>query len=79
MKSADVIIVGGAVYGASAAYHLAADFGGTVLLIEKDQTFRRAPTTLSCGAIRQQFSTAVNRCPPLLQGSLKCRARLTLP
>ncbi len=58
----DVVIVGGAVHGASVAYHLAADaaFGGSVLLIEKDPTFQFAATALSAGSVRQQFSTAVN-------------------
>ena len=61
MKSHDIVIVGGAVHGASLAYHLAASgFGGRVLLIEKDPTFARAATALSAGSIRQQFSTAVN-------------------
>jgi FAD-dependent oxidoreductase domain-containing protein 1 len=57
----DVVIVGGAVHGASAAYHLAASrFGGSVLLVEKDPSFRFAATALSAGSIRQQFSTPVN-------------------
>ena len=58
----DVVIVGGAVHGASVAYHLAADpgFDGRVLLVEKDPSFCFAATTLSCGSIRQQFSTPVN-------------------
>jgi FAD-dependent oxidoreductase domain-containing protein 1 len=57
----DVIIVGGAVHGASLAYHLAAaGFDGRVLLIEKDPTFQYAATALSAGSIRQQFSTPVN-------------------
>jgi FAD-dependent oxidoreductase domain-containing protein 1 len=57
----DVVIVGGAVHGASLAYHLAAaGFDGRVLVIEKDPTFRTAATALSAGSIRQQFSTAVN-------------------
>ncbi len=62
MKTYDVIIVGGAVHGASLAYHLAADaaFDGSVLLIEKDPSFTFAATTLSAGSIRQQFSSAVN-------------------
>ena len=54
MNSYDVVIVGGAVHGASAAYHLAASgFGGRVLLIEKDPSFRYAATALSAGSIRQ--------------------------
>ncbi len=62
MKGFDVIIVGGAVHGASLAYHLAADaaFGGSVLLIEKDPSFAFAATALSAGSIRQQFSSAIN-------------------
>ncbi len=60
--SHDVIIVGGAVHGASVAYHLAADpgFDGSVLLIEKDPSFAFAATALSAGSIRQQFSSAIN-------------------
>jgi len=62
MKQYDAVIVGGAVHGTSAAYHLAADpdFDGTICLIEKDPTFQRAATALSAGSIRQQFSTAIN-------------------
>jgi len=56
----DVVIVGGAVHGASAAYHLALAGVTDVLLVEKDPTFRFAATALSAGSIRQQFSTAIN-------------------
>ena len=56
----DVVIVGGAVHGASAAYHLALSGVTDVLLVEKDPTFRFAATALSAGSIRQQFSTAIN-------------------
>jgi len=58
----DVVIVGGAAHGASAAYHLAADpaFSGRVLLVERDPSLARAATALSAGGIRQQFSTPVN-------------------
>lgn len=62
MTAYDVVIVGGAAHGASAAYHLAADPGlsGRILLLERDPTFARAATALSAGGIRQQFSSAVN-------------------
>ncbi|WP_244540347.1 NAD(P)/FAD-dependent oxidoreductase [Kaistia soli] len=58
----DVIIVGGAVHGASAAYHIAAHprFSGSVLLVEKDPTFQQAASALSAASIRQQFSSPVN-------------------
>ncbi len=58
----DVIIVGGAVHGASAAYHLAAHagFSGSVLLLEKDPSFQTAASALSAASIRQQFSSPVN-------------------
>jgi len=58
----DVVIVGGAAHGASAAYHLAADpaFSGRILLVEKDPTLAHAATALSGGGIRQQFSTPAN-------------------
>lgn len=60
--SHDVIVVGGAVHGASAAYHLASHpgFSGRILLVEKDPSFREAATALSAGSIRQQFSSPVN-------------------
>ena len=61
-ESYDVVIVGGAAMGSSLAYHLLADesFGGRVLVIEKDPTYRRSASALSAASIRQQFSSAVN-------------------
>ena len=62
MSHYDVIIIGGAVTGSSVAYHLAADpdFGGRVLVLEKDPSYRFCASALSAASIRQQFSSAVN-------------------
>ena len=61
-KSFDVVIVGGAGVGSSVAYHLAADpdFTGTVAVIERDPSYRRASSALSVSAIRQHYSTPAN-------------------
>ena len=61
-KAADVVIVGGAVMGSSVAYHLLADpdFGGRVVVIEKDPTYQLSASALSAASIRQQYSSAVN-------------------
>ena len=58
----DVVIVGGAAVGSATAYFLAAqpDFGGSVLVIEKDFSYQKCATTLSAASIRHQFSTPGN-------------------
>lgn len=60
--SYDVVIIGGAVIGSAVAYFLAAnpDFGGSVLIIERDPTFAKASTSLSSSSIRNQFSNPIN-------------------
>src|SRR6266481_4607230 len=60
--SYDVVIIGGGVMGSSAAYWLAADpaFKGSILMVERDPTYKNATTALSLGSIRQQFSTPEN-------------------
>jgi glycine/D-amino acid oxidase-like deaminating enzyme len=61
-KSYDVVIVGGAVSGSSTAYFLAMnpDFNGSVLVVEKDFTYKFSATALSSSCIRQQYSNAIN-------------------
>lgn len=60
--SYDVVIVGGAIMGSSAAYWLTAnpDFRGRVLVVEKDYSYRFAATSLAASCIRQQYSQPVN-------------------
>lgn len=57
----DVVIIGGAVMGASAAFWLTRMQPGLrVLVAERDTSFAQASTALSVASVRQQFTTAVN-------------------
>lgn len=57
----DVVVIGGAVMGASAAYWLTRMQPGiSVLVVERDTSFAHSSTALSVASIRQQFTTAVN-------------------
>ena len=59
--TADVVVIGGAVMGASVGYWLTRlQPGLDVLVVERDPSFARAATALSVASIRQQFSTSVN-------------------
>jgi glycine/D-amino acid oxidase-like deaminating enzyme len=58
---ADVVVIGGGVMGASAAFWLTRMAPGLkVAVIEPDPTYARAATALSVASIRSQFSSAVN-------------------
>jgi FAD-dependent oxidoreductase domain-containing protein 1 len=58
---AQVVIIGGAVMGASCAFWLTKMQPGLqVLVVERDPSFAYASTALSVASIRQQFSTSVN-------------------
>lgn len=57
----DVVIIGGAVMGASTAFWLTRMQPGLrVLVVERDPSFAHASTALSVASVRQQFTTAVN-------------------
>ena len=62
MDKPDVLVVGGAAVGSSAAFFLAAqpDFQGKVLVLEQDFSYEKCATTLSAASIRHQFSTPEN-------------------
>ncbi len=58
-ESAQVVIVGGGVMGASTAFHLAEAGVEDVLLLERD-SLASGSTSRSAGGVRAQFSDAVN-------------------
>lgn len=60
--SYDVVIVGGAMYGASISWWLTecAGFDGRILVVERDSTYEFASTVHTNSCIRQQFSRAIN-------------------
>jgi sarcosine oxidase, subunit beta len=59
-RTADVVVVGGGVVGASAAYHLAAAGAGHVLLLERADAMGTGSTGACAGGFRHQFSSEVN-------------------
>jgi sarcosine oxidase subunit beta len=59
-RTANVVIVGGGVVGASAAYHLAAAGAGRVLLLEREDALGTGSTGACAGGFRHQFSSEVN-------------------
>ena len=59
-KTADVVIIGGGVMGASAAYHLAKRGCTDIVLLEKGPFLGMEATGKCAGGIRYQFSTEIN-------------------
>lgn len=66
--TADIVIIGGGVMGASAAYHLAKRGVKNIVLLEKEEFFGTGATGRCAGGVRYQFSTEIN--VKLSQGSL---------
>ena len=59
-NTADIVIIGGGVMGASAAYHLAQRGMKNIALLEKEDFFGQGATGRCAGGVRYQFSTAIN-------------------
>lgn len=59
-ETADVVVIGGGVMGASVAYHLAARGCRNVVLLEKHEFLGAEATGKCAGGIRYQFSTEIN-------------------
>jgi len=59
-STAEIVIIGGGVMGASAAYHLAQQGVKQVVLLEKEEFFGTGATGRCAGGVRYQFSTEIN-------------------
>ena len=60
MTTADVVVVGGGVVGASTAYHLAAAGVERVVLLERADSVATGSTGACAGGFRHQFSSRIN-------------------
>jgi sarcosine oxidase subunit beta len=59
-STAEVVIIGGGVMGASTAYHLALAGMKDVVLVERDDLLGQEATGRCAGGVRYQFATEVN-------------------
>jgi len=62
LNSYDVVIIGGAKIGSSLAWFLSSnpDFSGSVLVVEKDPSYKNSSTAHTNSCMRQQFSQEIN-------------------
>jgi len=58
--TADIVIIGGGVMGASIAWHLASRGTRNLVLLEKETYFGTGSTGRCAGGVRYQFSTEIN-------------------
>jgi sarcosine oxidase subunit beta len=58
--TADIVIIGGGVMGASTAYHLAQRGVKNIVVLEKEEFFGTGATGRCAGGVRYQFSTEIN-------------------
>ncbi len=59
-QTAEIVVVGGGVMGASILYHLAARGQRDVVLLEKEPFFGMGATGRCAGGVRYQFATEIN-------------------
>ncbi len=59
-NTANVVVIGGGVMGASTAYHLALKGGKNIVLLERNSFFGIEATGKCAGGIRYQFDTEIN-------------------
>jgi sarcosine oxidase subunit beta len=59
-KTADVVIIGGGIVGASVAFHLAERGCTDVIMIEREAAQGMGSTGRATGGVRAQFATAIN-------------------
>ena len=61
-KSYDIVIIGGAIMGSATSWFLSKNknFGGSILVIERDPTYQFSSTARTNSCIRQQFSRELN-------------------
>ena len=72
-STADAVVIGGGIIGASIAFYLARANYGQVILLEKEQFLGSWSTSKAAGGIRAQFATKVNVQMSMLSEKLFCQ------